>query len=73
MSGSRWVMRLWESWRWVRLVRLARLRGRLSRKLSERSSKERLEEAGVDQRTAERLLAFFRQRFDPGLTELAPL
>ena len=47
MSGSRWVMRLWESWRWVRLVRLARLRGRLSRKLSERSSKERLEERGA--------------------------
>ena len=47
MSGSRWVMRLWESWRWVRLVRLARLRGRLSRKLSERSSRERLEERGA--------------------------
>ena len=37
------------------------------------SSKERLLEAGLDLRTAERLLTFFRQRFDPELTELAPL
>ena len=37
------------------------------------SSRERLMEAGADLRTAERLLTFFRQRFDPELTELAPL
>ena len=37
------------------------------------SSRERLLEAGLDPRTAERLLTFFRERFDPELTELAPL
>ena len=47
MSGFSLEMRLYERSRWVRLVREATAVGRLVSKLSDRSSKRRLEERGA--------------------------